>query len=352
MKIVVLATHFVKGGAERQLGMIAGALAKLGHEVTHVSIAEQALPEIDGVCELRARSLGIRHFRSLSFFRKTFACLNEADPAVLITCVTPCDFVGMLWSIKTGRPWVMREASSYAKGVRKDDLKLRRLLGRRASLVVANNEEGYRHWSGIRKRRPTEWIPNLMELDQIRWMADASPEIALPEGPFIVAVGRLEAVKNFAQVIRAFARLPPKYEAARLVFLGDGSLRRELEELAASLGVASRVIFVGFVANPLPVVRASSGLVLSSFYEGCPNAALEAYVLGVPVLLSDVSAHRAIFREGDAGYFPVGDEEATARVLAQCFSGNLDCDFRQELIDTWSAETNGRRLDQLLTDLQ
>lgn len=351
MKIVVLATHFVKGGAERQLSMVAEALARCGHNVVQVSIAEQELPKQAGIPGLTRRSLGIRRFRSLALFWRTFACLWRERPQVVLSCVTACDFLAMLWCKLSGTPWVMREPSSYAGGTRKEDVKLRRFLGRAADLVIANNEEGFRHWQRIRKAKPTAWILNLMDTQALRSSAEQAPGIALPKKPFLVAVGRLESVKNFTQVIQAFAKVAQENGDASLVFVGDGSLRGELETEAKALGIADRVLFCGFVPNPLPVVKAARGLVLSSVYEGCPNAALEAYIVGTPVLLSDIPPHRAIFSEADARFFPVDDVDATAKVLTKCLHDSDPGVFREELIANWSAEGNGRRLDALLSKL-
>ena len=94
-----------------------------------------------------------------------------------------------------------------------------------------------------------------------------------------LAAGRLEPVKDFATLLRAFAGLPPH---ARLVIAGEGSQRSALHSLAHSLGIASRVHMPGFVNDILPWMRAADGFVLSSLWEGLPMSLLEAGACAVP----------------------------------------------------------------------
>ena len=68
----------------------------------------------------------------------------------------------------------------------------------------------------------------------------------------------------------------------KLVCLGDGELRDEIRELAKTLGIAHRVIFPGYLANPYPVVRKAKAFILSSDFETLPTVLLEALSLGVP----------------------------------------------------------------------
>jgi len=351
MKLVVLATHFHKGGAEKQLGMIAPQLAFHGAEVAYVSIAGQEA--VDPVSDKRLRyiSLGVRRFRSREMFRRTFDLLRRERPDVVLSCVTACDFMALCWKRLTGTPWVMREASSFDPRARSDDVHLRRILGRCADVVVANNHEGYSYWEPRRGKRRTEWIPNLMDVDWVRARADLPASIDLPKGPYLVAVGRLEPVKNFVQPLRAFAELTAAQANVRLLFVGEGQRRGELEALAGELGIRDRVLFTGYLSNPLPVIKASHGLILSSVYEGCPNVALEAYSLGAPLLLSDIPAHRAIFSGEDAAFFPLHDCRATASALADHLAERRRGPMRPALIDSWRATTNGLRFFNLISEV-
>jgi glycosyltransferase involved in cell wall biosynthesis len=138
------------------------------------------------------------------------------------------------------------------------------------------------------------------------------PLPALPR-PRIAFCGRLEGEKDVATLVRAFARLR---ENVWLVVVGDGSERPELERLAARLGVADRVRFLGFVAPAdVPAILAHVDvLALPSRFEELGSAALEALVVGVPIVASNVGGLPDAV--GDAGLLhPPGDAEACARRL-------------------------------------
>lgn len=116
----------------------------------------------------------------------------------------------------------------------------------------------------------------------------ASASTATPMGrPALVSVGRLVHLKGYDLLLQAIARLRGRHPDLHLTIFGDGPERAPLTAIAARLGVAAHVTFVGFRAEPLPAVRAADLFVLTSRYEGFPNAALEALACGTPVVLTD-----------------------------------------------------------------
>ena len=141
------------------------------------------------------------------------------------------------------------------------------------------------------------------------WLADRA-------APVLVAAGRLTAQKDFATLLRALALLDGD---VRLVVLGDGELRPELEGLARDLGVDDRVDLPGFTANPYPSYRAADAFVLSSRWEGLPTVLVEALVLGVPIVATDCPSGPAeILAGGRWGRLvPTRDPEAMAAALGE-----------------------------------
>ena len=104
--------------------------------------------------------------------------------------------------------------------------------------------------------------------------------------------GALRAEKNLPLLLRAFAQaqLPP----ARLAIAGDGPCRPELENLASSLGIADRVMFLGHVADPSPYLASLDVFVMSSMTEQMPIALLEAMASALPAICTDVGDSRDI----------------------------------------------------------
>lgn len=99
--------------------------------------------------------------------------------------------------------------------------------------------------------------------------------------PVVIGVGRLSVQKDFATLIRAFAKVREQ-RSCRLIILGEGGKRHELEALIAELDLQEYTFLPGFQDNPMCWVKAADVFVLSSRWEGSPNALTEALALGVP----------------------------------------------------------------------
>jgi glycosyltransferase involved in cell wall biosynthesis len=132
----------------------------------------------------------------------------------------------------------------------------------------------------------------------------------------ILSVGTLKAQKDHATLIRAFAMLP-KFLIAKLIILGEGKLREELEELIRELRLQNEVELPGFVIDPSPWFRSADLFVLSSGYEGFGNVIVEALEHGVPVVSTDcLSGPAEILEYGKYGKLvPVHDHVSLAAAM-------------------------------------
>ena len=123
----------------------------------------------------------------------------------------------------------------------------------------------------------------------------------------IVAVGRLESVKNFEMLIEAFSEIEDK--EAKLFILGTGSLLSYLQLVANDSGVGERVHFLGFVENVYSYLCSADVFVLSSYFEGMPGALIQAMACGAPCIATDCeTGPRELISHGVNGLLiPVGD---------------------------------------------
>jgi glycosyltransferase involved in cell wall biosynthesis len=153
-----------------------------------------------------------------------------------------------------------------------------------------------------------------VNLARVTRLASANPPpwaAELMAEPTILSAGRLIPLKRFDLLIRAHAMLLGRGIAHRLVILGDGPLRRDLEVLARGLGVEGTVSFPGFVSNPYPIMRRATVAALASDHEGLPLVLVEALALGVPVVATAAAAE--VLGDGRFGMLgPRGDAEALA----------------------------------------
>lgn len=118
------------------------------------------------------------------------------------------------------------------------------------------------------------------------------------EDRFVIGhVGRLERVKNQQFLIEIFAEVHKQMESAVLLFIGDGTLRKDLEELAKTLDVADSVIFMGKCSDTERYYQAMDVLVLPSLLEGFPLVLLEAQCNGLPCLCSEKVSQEVFITE-------------------------------------------------------
>lgn len=136
--------------------------------------------------------------------------------------------------------------------------------------------------------------------------------------PVILGVGRLVPQKDFPTLLRAFALVYRKHPS-RLLILGEGRERARLEGLALELGIVEYVAFPGFEPNPYAFMTRASVFVLSSAWEGLPNALIEALACGCPVVSTNCpSGPQEILGNGTFGpLVPVGDDRALADAILQ-----------------------------------
>lgn len=144
------------------------------------------------------------------------------------------------------------------------------------------------------------------------------PWFAPGEPPVLLGVGRLVSQKDFPTLIRAFA-LVRQERPARLMILGEGQDRPQLEALVRSLNLEADVALPGFAENPYAYMAQASVFVLSSIFEGFGNVVAEALAAGTPVVSTDCESGPAeILENGRYGRLtPTRDPEAIARAVLQ-----------------------------------
>lgn len=158
----------------------------------------------------------------------------------------------------------------------------------------------------------------------------------------LVTVGRLVREKNHVHLLRSAA--PLLGDKRRLVLVGDGALRAEIEAEIAKLGLAPVVHLTGGRSDVPELLAAADGWVLSSDSEGLPIGLLEAWAAGLPVVATAVGGIPAALEAEKTGILvPAGDEVALRGALERLFAGGADIDRlaaagRAHVQATYSAE--------------
>lgn len=134
-----------------------------------------------------------------------------------------------------------------------------------------------------------------------------------------LSIGRMSPEKAHLKLFKAFRQHLDAVPDAKLVLLGDGPLRVELEAYVSANNLSSSILLAGQRSNPFAVMRAVDGFVLASDHEGQPMVLLEALTLGLPVLATDIVGNRGILEPGYGLLV-----ENSVQGLAEGFQGVLD----------------------------
>lgn len=140
--------------------------------------------------------------------------------------------------------------------------------------------------------------------------------------PVLIAAGRLHEQKGFDVLLHAL-RIVRRTTDCRLIIMGEGDLRPQLQALVEDLDLTDHVSLIGFVANPYAMMSRASVFVLSSRWEGLPTVLLEAMACGAPVVSTDCpSGPDEILEGGRHGLMvPVEDPEALAEAIVTTLKG-------------------------------
>lgn len=154
-----------------------------------------------------------------------------------------------------------------------------------------------------------KWQPDLRMRKKLR---DA---LGITDEFLWLAVGRLEAVKDYPTLLQSMAKTKG---LSQLAILGDGPQLGQLLKLTERLGLLRRVRFLGFDSNVRPWMQAADGLVLASRYEGLPMVVLEAGACGAPTVATNVAGIREVIVNGETGWLACANgADALAAVMAR-----------------------------------
>lgn len=170
--------------------------------------------------------------------------------------------------------------------------------------------------------------------------------------PVILGVGRLVSQKDFPTLIRAFAKVRPRYPS-RLMILGEGEDRPKLEAMVRELGLEEDVALPGFVENPYAYMAHAAVFALSSVFEGFGNVVAEALAAGTPVVATDCPSGPAeILANGKYGHLvPVGDADALANGIVEMLQNPIPVNLLQQRSQEFSLDRITHQYLNVLHDL-
>lgn len=326
MKINFFIGSLIGGGAEHVTCNMANFLVEAGNQVSVLTMSETDSYYLDS--RVSKTSL-LNKSESGNFLKnlllrvrrlKRYLKNNDCDVYIVMLPIT----IIMLLTFKryTSAPIIASERSSPSRNPKWVQALLKKLAGKASGWVFQTPTvlEWYKPYLG---KASTAIIPNAIDKMLPDRIEDIEPEKT------IVSVGRLHYAKRFDNLIKAYARIAPSFPDYKLVIFGDGGKRDELEGLIDELSLSDKVQLPGFRTGVNSEIKNASLYVLSSDYEGMPNALIEAMAMGLPCVATDCDgggARSLIENEKNGLLVPKDDVTAIARAMKRML---LDREFAE-----------------------
>ena len=313
-KIMLIVPSLIKGGAERVVSVLSKELSKY-YEVYVIIYHNPVEYEIGGkLINLETPSGSFLRKIKNTFCRvvKLKRLIRKISPDFIVS------FMGNLQPILTFEPVVVSIHNNpdffplYRKFLLKTIYKLPNV---KKIITVSTGIE--KKLNNDYRLKNTKTIYNPLNLDYI------AKELLAPkpfEFDYILAMGRPSRQKGFDILIRSFAKSDLK-NRIKLVILGEGKERNNLEELITELELKNRVLLYGKVDNPFIYMKYAKFFVLSSRYEGFVMVLLEALACDTPVVAANCETGTSeIIENGKNGLLvPIEDEEALKLAMEKIF---------------------------------
>ncbi len=340
--LLVLHSITAQGGAERVATNLATAWTQRGWQVAIATFvrpdaeSDFHVPESVRLFGLDLSETGIGLTRSVTKNLRRLMALRSIvrtfDPDVLVGMQPPANTLVALAGI-VHRARTIGSERTYPPVL---ELGWLRTASRRfgyglLNLVVAQTSEATSWLEAHTCAQRTFVIPN-----HVRWPLPPGPPVvnvenAIPAGcELVLAVGRLSPEKQFEKAIEAFGRIAGSRPSLHLAVLGAGPERDRIASVVACKDLSHRVTLPGRIGNLADWYGRASMLLLTSKFEGFPNALLEAMSYGVPAISYDcLAGPRDVIRNGMDGFLvPPDDVDAMAQKLARLAD---DAALRQRL---------------------
>jgi glycosyltransferase involved in cell wall biosynthesis len=205
------------------------------------------------------------------------------------------------------------------------------------------------------------WMPNPVDTDHFvpcshEQRVELRRELGVdPQIPVVVFVGRLDHQKKLPWMLGAFSRVVKERPQAKLVLVGDGPLRDDIDRLIEKLGLKVNVIRTGRLPTPgvLKWLQASDAFTMVSEVEGLPCSLIEAMSAGCTPVVSDIPAHSQIVEHEQTGLLTeLGNEESIARGLIRMIDepqlrARLSAAARSTMVEQFSTDRVVDRYEKL-----
>jgi glycosyltransferase involved in cell wall biosynthesis len=328
MKIAILIARLPPtylGGAEIAAYNIAKQLSKRGHEVHVVAILDHNLPKEstqNGFCVHRVKTVEIPLLRNTIYGIKSLFVVKKIKPDIVHSQSTSVHNAGLpAFLIKKilKLPYVVWDQGS--EDLSRLGKPFRKTIIKNSDAAIALTNDTKRAMQKICDM-PISVIPNGVEFNKFENLSrhDLRNKLKIKKDEkVIIFVGRLHPIKGLPYLIEAMKIIYQKCPKSKLLIVGDGEEKNNLENLVKKLNLNVCATFIGMVPNETvpEYMVASDVFVLPSLSEGFPVVILEAMASALPIVTTKVRGLPEIIKNGVNGILvePRNSEEIAEKVL-------------------------------------
>jgi L-malate glycosyltransferase len=301
IRVLLVVNDLSRAGAEGQLVALALGLPKQRYQVT-IGLLKQRNDYQDSLREggIEAVPLRRRGFWDLGLDLRLLLLVRRLAPDILHSFLFLSNLHASLIGTLLRVPAVIvSQRSSNAHNLSPFWCRVARFSQRLADRLVVNSQA--QRAEELEAGFPAERIVVVPNGVALREAPPNRVALDLPAGPLVLSIGRLEERKGQRYLVDAWARVHERCPSARLVLLGEGPTRRELEGQVRGLGLEPWVSFRGFQGSVAEFLDACTALAHPSLTEGMPNVVLEAMASGKPVVASRVGGIPELLVDGESG---------------------------------------------------
>lgn len=351
IKLVIAVPSLACGGLEKNTAFLANNLNQKKFSVT-VMVINNSNPFYT-INKNKVRLIDLAAPGARKAMKVLIAKVNEINPDILLSASNHLNLLCAMQKSKFPRQMklIARESSIVSRNVKYGKYPwlyniLLRKYYKKTDLIICQSEymkADLKEHYGISEEK-LKVINNAVEMPD-------PPSTHIPSHTVFLSVGRLRPEKGFEDMLRAVAKLTVPY---KLHIVGDGPQKEKLKSLAQQLGIQNNLVFYGDMKNPFRIHEKPQLFLLTSQYEGFPNAVLEAGTLGIPAIAYNAPGGLSeIIKEGENGFLVSPREpEVFAKYIERGIQHPFQSEeIKQHTLSKFSSEKILRKWESLFCDL-
>jgi len=349
LKIVFISGNLSNGGAQRVISVISGALANRGHDVSILvfSRCETEYPinpevNIVSIADSYEEYDRISSIKRLNAVRK-FLKAEKPDAAIGFLeggyALYLASFGMKFAKVASARvdPAILMKGKGFRATIN-------RMWFKSADAVVLQTNSQLDHVSEKIAKRSVV-IPN--PVSEAALLADKND---YSSGTRFVMAGRLAKQKNYPMVFDAVKLVKEKYPEVHVDIFGKGNLESELSDMIEKMGLSGNITLCGWSRDTVSEYAKHDAYILSSDFEGMPNALMEAMAVGLPCISTNCDTGPSdLITDGENGYLiPVGDSSALAEKMIAIIE--MSAEDREKCGDNAKSYLNNNYNENAISD--